>query len=41
MNEIITNITLGLVFVLCAVVVFYIWPLENHLRRRDEKRKKK
>jgi len=41
MNEIITNVTLGFVFVLCAGVAFCIWPLENILRRKEQKEREK
>lgn len=41
MNEIITNVTLGFVFLLCAGVAFCIWPLENILRRKERKERAK
>ena len=41
MNEIMTNLTLGLVFLLCAVVTFLIWPLDNYLRRKEKKKREK
>lgn len=37
MSEIVTTITLIFVFVMCALVVFLIWPLENILRRKEKK----
>lgn len=37
MSEIVTTITLGFVFVICAAVAFLIWPLEEILRRKEKK----
>ena len=41
MNEIIMNVTLGFVFVLCAVAVICILPLEKIFKGKEKKDAKK
>lgn len=40
MNEIITYVTLGMVFAFCALAVVLLLPTEKLFRRNSRKRKK-